>query len=537
MVNDHKIKVGLVQINNGFSGQSYFPYSIGVLQAYSQKFLKDASVYEFLLPVYQKCPVDQAVNHLLDTDIVAFSVYAWNVKLSLEIASNLKKQNPQIIVLFGGPQVPSLRTEKFLKENPFIDLACIGEGEIAFKEVLENYPGGDFSSVPSICYKDKNGQFHKNLAQEVDFNSIPSPYLEGVFDPLIKADNDHQWLGLWETNRGCPFSCSYCDWGDSKKNKVRASDINRLYREIDWFSDNKIEFIFCCDANFCLLKRDKLIVDYMVANKEKCGYPKAFSVQSTKNFTEDTFGIHERMSKAGLSKGVSLSLQSLNPATLKETKRKNITIDDFQKIQKRLTIYGVETFTDLILPLPEETYDTFADGVSKVIGNGQHNRVQFNNLSILPNAEMGRDNYQRRFGFQIIENDLVNIHGSLSEKIQIRETQHLVVGTSSMPKDQWVRARVFAWMTALLHFDKLLQIPLITLHHLSGLSYRVILERFTESENIPDLFAKIKGFFAQKALDIQNGLPEYCESEEWLNILWPADEFVFIRISTENRLD
>ena len=64
-----KTKVGLVQINNSFSGQSYLPYSVGILQAYAQQHLSRPDEFEFLLPIYSRIAVDDAVEQLVDADL------------------------------------------------------------------------------------------------------------------------------------------------------------------------------------------------------------------------------------------------------------------------------------------------------------------------------------------------------------------------------------------------------------------------------------------------------------------------------------
>ena len=58
---------------------------------------------------------------------------------------------------------------------------------------------------------------------------------------------------------------------------------------------------------------------------------------------------------------------------------------------------GIKTFSDIILGLPEETYQSFTEGVGKLVSMGQHNRIQFNNLSILPNTEMGDPEYLEKY--------------------------------------------------------------------------------------------------------------------------------------------
>lgn len=533
-----KIKIGMVQINNGFFNQSYFPYSVGILQAFSQRHLKEPDNFEFLSPIYSRTLIRTAVEDLLAADIVCFSVYVWNIKISLKIAGEIKKNKPQTLIIFGGPQIPNQESEVFLRLNPFIDMACHDEGENIFLNILENYNSHNWAKIPSISYINDAGKFIRNpiCARTSDLNEIPSPYLEGIFNPLIETNPQSKWVALWETNRGCPFSCAYCDWGSATKNKVYAHDTEILCREVDWFSKNKIEFIFCCNANFGILERDLEIVKYVAENKRKYGYPKALSVQSTKNFTEDAYEIYKVMSDAGLNKGVSLSLQSLNEDTLRDIRRKNIPNKIFRDVQERLTSLKIETFTDLILGLPNETYETFVNGVSTIIENGQHNRIQFNNLSILPNSEMGDSEYQKKFGFDIVETKIINIHGSMTDTGEVDETQRLVVGTNTLPKADWLRTRIFGWMASLLYFDKLLQIPFIILHSFYHISFHELIEIFINNSIKSPILTDVHSFFVKKATDIQNGKEEFCESGKWLNIWWPADELILIKLCTENKL-
>jgi hypothetical protein len=371
-----------------------------------------------------------------------------------------------------------------------------------------------------------------------DLSRVPSPYLDGVFDPLIAAFPQEHWIGLWETNRGCPFACTFCDWGSAVQSKVHQFDLERLHRELEWFADRHIEFVFCCDANFGILPRDIEIATYAAELKRRRGYPHALSVQSTKNATERAYTVQKILSDAGLNKGVAVALQSINPTTLINIKRSNISTETYQELQRRFTRDEVETYTDLILGLPGDTYDSFAENVSAIIANGQHNRIQFNNLSILPNAEMGDPAYQRRFGMKTVESAIINIHGSLAAlENETSETQQLVMATASMPEEDWVRVRALAWTAGLLHFDKILQIPFVLLHQQTGITYRELLEAFSSgSRRAYPILDEIRTFFLETARQIQAGGPEYCRSEEWLNIWWPADEYVLIELCTARQL-
>ncbi len=371
-----------------------------------------------------------------------------------------------------------------------------------------------------------------------DLNTIPSPYLTGYFDELIKSNPDQQWNALFETNRGCPFECSFCDWGIASTKRMADYDLeNRIFKEIDWFSRNKIEFVYCCDANFGLYKeRDLAIAKHFAENKKEYGYPHRFSVQNTKNSTEVSYRIQEVLNDSGLDKGVLLAFQSLHEPTLKAVKRGNIKLSTYHELQKRFTREGVTTFSDIILGLPLETYETFTNGVSTLIENGQHNRIQFNNLSILPNAPMVED--IEKYGLEIVESDMINIHGSLGEWADnIYEKQQLVVGTSTMPREDWVKARNFGYMLAFLHFDKLLQLPNILLNTQYGISYKEIADTFIENPRKTPVIEEISNLFSGHARNLQNGGAEYIHSKEYLNIWWPADEYALIKLATEGKLD
>ena len=150
-----------------------------------------------------------------------------------------------------------------------------------------------------------------------NFEGCPSPYTSGVFEKLMKENPNEKWIVSWETNRGCPFSCTYCDWGSAINSKVARFEIERLYLELQWFAKNKVEFIYVCDANFGMLPRDYDIVQYAGKLKKEVGYPHILSVQSTKNARERSYKVQKALFDHGLTKGINIALQSTDAHTLK----------------------------------------------------------------------------------------------------------------------------------------------------------------------------------------------------------------------------
>src|SRR5258708_12528197 len=123
--------VGLAQINNSFSGQNYLPYAVGLLEAHVRAHAARPERYRFLLPLYKRLGADAAVEHLYSADVVGFSLYVWNERLSLEVARRLKAARPEILIVFAAPQVPD-RAEPCLKPHPFVHVACPAAREQTF---------------------------------------------------------------------------------------------------------------------------------------------------------------------------------------------------------------------------------------------------------------------------------------------------------------------------------------------------------------------------------------------------------------------
>ena len=539
-----KIKVGATQINNGFSGQFYLPYSIGILYAYVMHNSNNPDRYEFSSIIYKRELLEESFEKLKNCNIILFSTYVWNEKISLAIAKKLKEYDNKKLIIFGGPSVPDNKfgnSEKYLKENPFIDVLSHQEGERSILKLFDDFPNINFINTPNISYIDVDGEYknNPNLPRLKDFDDVPSPYLNGIFDKLIKDNPKEKWLASWETNRGCPFSCTYCDWGSATNSKVARMDLDRVYQELDWFSKNKIEFIFCCDANFGMLPRDYEIALKAAENKKKYGYPHVLSVQNTKNARERAYKVQKLLADTGLSKGVTLAMQSVDPHTLKSIKRDNISTKDYEELQKRFTEDNIATYTEFILALPGDTYDGFANGVSNVIKSGQHNRIQFNNLSILPNAEMAEPENMEKDKIETVDCPIVNVHGSLDETPAdgIIESQKLVISTRSLPFDDWKKTRIYASIAELLYFNKIFQIPFMFLNYLEKVSFRKLFEHFTNHGSKFNIIKKINNNLDLHAQKISEGKSEFIYKEGFMDIYWPPGEYEYIKLVINKELE
>ena len=139
----------------------------------------------------------------------------------------------------------------------------------------------------------------------------------------------------------------------------------------------------------------------------------------------------------------------------------------------------------------------------------------------------------------IVENNIINIHGALGDWVDdIYETQQMVVGTNSLPGEEWVKARTFGYVVAFLHFNKLFQIPIIVANSVYSIDYKKIFDKFvTEKKSKTGALSDLFKDFYEHARSMQKGGPEFISSKRWLNIWWPPDELAFIRAVTEGKVD
>ena len=220
------------------------------------------------------------------------------------------------LIVFGGPHVPD-HPEQFLRENPFVE-DVHGEGEQTFMEIVERYPQRNWGDVPGVSFLDAAGRCVTvpRRPRIQDLSTVPSPFLEGVFVPLMAAYPQITWRSVWETNRGCPFQCTFCDWGSATAARLNQFDLGRIFDEAEWIAANGIDYLFIADANFGILPRDIEIADAIVAAAGRHGAPRQVLVQQTKNATERAYLTMKKLADAGLATELNISIQTTTPEVL-----------------------------------------------------------------------------------------------------------------------------------------------------------------------------------------------------------------------------
>lgn len=530
-----KHNVALVQVNHKFGNNVFLPHSVGLIKAYCETLRDIADNFNFLDFVYlRKDPILVAQN-LDDPRIIGISCYLWNWEWSKLLAKSVRELYPDCLIVLGGPQVP-VKSHDFFQQHPYADVLVHYEGELTFAEILQEYLTGhpDYTQIPgtSVRLEDNRCFQSASRTRTSDLSIIPSPYLSGCFDKLMTEQYDFH--ASQETHRGCPYSCTFCDWGSAVFTKVRPFSDERLHKELEWFGMNHIELLYNCDANYGLLNRDLELTKKMVETKQRYGFPQQFRAAYAKNSNSKIFAISKLLNDAGMSKGLTLSFQSLDENTLEIIKRSNIKVTDFEGLLGLYRHEGIATYTEIIMGLPGETYDTFANGVEQFLNAGQHDGLNIYICILIQNSEMADPEYVERHGIKTIQTPVLLAHSSQSED-QIIEYTDIVVETNDMPTASLKRSFLYSWAVQAFHNMGLTQYLALFWQSRFEHRYRFFYEELLEfASNRP---RSLLGSEYEKTSNILesavNGGGWGVVLPKFGDVLWPTEEATFLTMASQ----
>ena len=459
-----------------FNMISFVPYAFGFLKSYAQQDPLIASAYRWHPPFTTPEPVDSVVSAIADPDLLCLSCYVWNHNQQMEIARRVKSRYPQCLVVCGGPHVPD-HPGDFFSRFPHADVLVHGEGEIPFagllRELLEGNP--DFERLQGISFNRSGSLVTTPMGPRLGKDlPVPSPYLNGSLDGFLGEKNGDR-IALWETNRGCPFACCFCDWGVRTKNTVRLHSMDRVTQEIEVMAARGVQDIYITDSNFGLFKRDLEIARLLVDARRRTGCPKRVRIQFAKTSNETVFAISRLLFENDMLWGTTLSMQSVDLDVLEAVARPHVDIGVYAELKNRYQQHHIPTYTELILGLPRESRESFVSGIGRLLEIGMHDDIRVFELALLPNAPLSQPGMRERYGLQTRFKPIrMTGAGFETERVE------LVFGTRTMPYADWAYCLLFAEMIQALHNGAFTRFIAIYLHREGLLSYRRFYDGFLD---------------------------------------------------------
>ena len=391
-------------------------------------------------------------------DVLCMSYYTWNANLTYAYAKYVKEKYPKTLVVFGGPNFPHEQKKRklFLTENPAIDFYVKWDGEYALTNLLKNYfnLNLDISKLKSsnilldnICYVNQDKYIEGKDQRVTDFASIPSPYLTGLLDEFF----NHPLTPILETNRGCPYSCTFCNDGHLLRSSITRKDLKIFEEELKYIaskSNNASHYnVLIADLNFGMYKEDLEAGRIISSIIKKYDWPHRIEVSMGKSQPARLIEVANIINKAkpGVMK-LAPSFQTTDLEVLKNIKRKNISMNQLLNMRgwsNKDT--NLEFFTELILALPGDSLKKHYQTLEDCIDTLSINYIDLHQLTILKGSEMETTEYRDLHQLKSKHRVWVGCAGvyKLGEKeIPCAEIEEVVVESKTLTFEDYINCRI-----------------------------------------------------------------------------------------------
>lgn len=305
-------------------------------------------------------------------DVIGFSCYIWNIGMVEKLMGELHKLLPALPVFLGGPEV-TYDADKLLRKYPYLTGIFIGEGEATFAQVVKYYVKKNPESledIPGLMLRSGMTPERKPL------NLTDVPFL---YDDMAPFTNR---IIYYETQRGCPFRCSYCLSSIDKT--VRFRDIEVVKKELAFFLEKKVKQVKFVDRTFnCNHDHAMAVWQYLYDHDN--GVTNFHFEIAGDILREDEIALVAKM-RPGLVQ-FEIGVQSTNTDTLREIRR----VMDIEKLKQVVAAlkaaHNVHIHLDLIAGLPYEDYDSFARSFDDVYAM-EPEQLQLGFLKVLKGSYM-----------------------------------------------------------------------------------------------------------------------------------------------------
>lgn len=434
-------------VHNYVPGNYVVPYNVSQLRSYLLQEFNDLNIAIFKFPLDLLEAIKKNPPHIL-----GLSLYSWNEELNRFIFEYVKKNHPDTVTIAGGVNFRSNNNNDlrlFLQRNNYIDYLIPFHGEWSLENIITFFREYGVKYKPfftiSGCAFLNNGKFfYKPIDVKSKNLNFPSSYLDGSLDPFLKEG----LVPLIETNRGCPFSCTFCTWGHASQRNILKFPLDKVFAELEYlsvkFPDNK--FWIFADANFGMLPRDILIAEKVAELAKEKKTPLSIIFWTSKGNPERTLAIAEKVK--GLFRPL-IAVQSFDEKVLASAKRTNIMNKNLMYILQKLKMNSdSEIATDLLLGLPNETKESHSESIRRAFLYG-FDCIDITNIRLLPGSEYETEESRKEFGIRTKYRPISGAYGNYAGTTVI-ESEEVVIETNSITMENLLSFRPIHWLIWLL---------------------------------------------------------------------------------------
>lgn len=340
--------------------------------------------------------INKIAGRILEISPKCVSFYTlWpTYHIILRISCEIKKRNPDIITVLGGPQA-SATAHATLNAAGYVDYICTGEGENTvvpfFKTILEE-AGANLASIPGLYYR-KNGSVASNNIDMplCDLNTLPFWDKRLILDTPEPNIGSNTYFMPIDAGRGCPYNCTFCCTSHFWRRTYRLKSPERIIEDILFFK-NKFgikSFWFSHDA----FTSNKQLVSKVCDRILETGLDIKWRCTARVDcITED---LVLKMKQAGLTRiEVGIETGSLR---MQKLINKNLNLDKSKKMVAFLLKNGLEVGLFFMYGFPDENEQDLNDTLEllfSLIDSGVHH-VSMSFCKFTPTTEITEKHFDQ----------------------------------------------------------------------------------------------------------------------------------------------
>jgi radical SAM superfamily enzyme YgiQ (UPF0313 family) len=382
-------------------------------------------------------------------DVLMLSNYVWNEALSHYCLRAAKAANPDVLTVMGGPNI-SLEPHRqlaYLDKYPFVDVYALGEGDFLAHHIVQTFMDGGRTvkglgriGLPSSVFRNPEGQaaIDETKPRHKEVEDIPSPFLTGIQDEFF----DGKLAPMIETNRGCPFTCTFCVQGTKYYSKIHNFSVDRIKEEITYIARRikshspNMGTLRIADSNYGMYERDIDISSHIGLMQKEYGWPTFIDATTGKNKPERIIKSVEKVSGALV---LYQAVQSLDEEVLRKVKRESIKLEAYKALEVHMRGRGLRSVSDLILGLPGESLQTHLKGLHSLLDSNIHQMHNFQAM-MLKGAELESLESRELFKFDTRFRVLPKNYGVYDDE-KVFDVEEIIVATDTLPFDDYITCR------------------------------------------------------------------------------------------------
>lgn len=514
---------------------TFLPYLYARLRTYIEVDYDKHIDLKWQTPIFRCYDNDVSAEEILkdidvkNLDMLLTSNYTWNINDQLELSRYVKKVNPNCFIIAGGPEI-EYKNLKVFERLDCVDAICYAEIESVMPEFLYNYQNNIDYDINGIILK-TNPLKPRTPVLKIECKDIigkPYTHLKHEFIKWakeIKSKGSQSRVAVsFETNRGCPYGCTFCDWGSATASKIKKFQRDYVMEEIDSVMELKPDLVLIVDANFGIFEDDLDYIYKLIECKKKNNYVTTVAFSSAKNKKTRATQAHVALHKEDMLKVSHMGIQHTDEEVTKIMDRDNIkAIESIKEINDGLKA-GVPLVPALIVGSPGDSIDKWKTAITDLMCMSFHDDVRLHDFQLLPNSPAMDTEYMEKYKIGYIDKTYHEMPNSKRKASPAK----FVAETFSYTKEDFVEMQTWSYFYLGFHTLGIFKWAALYAHHTLNIHYKDFYDRVANLKTVKDIISHVR--IQMHRFVLEDAVNKFIDYD---NRLWQPDAFVYYK-SIEN---